>query len=94
VFWNRRETELVAVVYLGKGLCGWPDTVHGGLLATLMGEKLGVAAELFRTEVIPSAKLREGGTRNGEGEDWRELKELEIQYRKPTYAGQFYVVRA
>ncbi|KAG8631131.1 hypothetical protein KVT40_000271 [Elsinoe batatas] len=94
VFWNRKETELVAVVYLGKGLCGWPNTVHGGFLATLMGEKLGMAAGLFRTEVVPSAKLREGGKGKGEEGDWRELAELEIQYRKPTYAGQFYVVRA
>ncbi|KAF4551629.1 Hypothetical protein D9617_12g035170 [Elsinoe fawcettii] len=93
-FWNKKETELVAVVYLGKGLCGWPNTVHGGFIATLMGERLGMAAELLRTEALPNSKQREGGKGEGEEADWRDLSELEIQYKKPTYAGQFYVVRA
>lgn len=32
--------ELVSVIYLGKGVCGHPGIVHGGLLATLMDEGL------------------------------------------------------
>ncbi|TKX18503.1 hypothetical protein C1H76_9292 [Elsinoe australis] len=95
VFWNAKEAELVAVVYLGKALCGWPNTVHGGLLATVLGEKLGMAAELLRTEVLPSSRQREGGKGQVQDQrDWRELSELEVQYKKPTYAGNFYVVRA
>ncbi|PNS14138.1 hypothetical protein CAC42_6651 [Sphaceloma murrayae] len=94
VFWNAGEQELVAVVWLGKGLCGWPETVHGGLLATVLGEKVGMAAELMRREVLPSSRRREEGRKSQDDWDWKALKELEIQYKKPTYAGRFYVVRA
>ena len=34
------ETEAVAIVHVGRGLCGHDGIVHGGLLATLLDETL------------------------------------------------------
>lgn len=35
------EKEAVAIVHVGRGLCGHDGIIHGGLLATLMDEALG-----------------------------------------------------
>ena len=34
------ETEAVAIVHVGRGLCGHDGIIHGGLLATLLDESL------------------------------------------------------
>ncbi|KAF1816920.1 hypothetical protein P152DRAFT_426333 [Eremomyces bilateralis CBS 781.70] len=39
-FADGEGTEMIALYYLGKSLCGHPGIVHGGLLATLMDEGL------------------------------------------------------
>lgn len=44
VFHNRRTGEYVVLVWLGKGLAGWPGVVHGGCIATVLDECLGRAA--------------------------------------------------
>jgi hypothetical protein len=38
---KRDESEGVAFVHVGRGLCGHDGIVHGGLLATLSDEVLG-----------------------------------------------------
>lgn len=37
---DRDGNSLVSILYLGKNLCGYPDLVHGGLLATILDESL------------------------------------------------------
>lgn len=76
VFWNQGQGELVAVQWFGGGVSGWPGVTHGGAIATVLSEKMGMAAKL--------------GT--GTGGD-AVLRELELQYKKPTYANAFYVLR-
>ncbi|KAL4917765.1 HotDog domain-containing protein [Aspergillus aurantiobrunneus] len=40
VFWNNKEKKAVNVVWLGKGIEGWPMVVHGGAIATIIDEHL------------------------------------------------------
>ncbi|KAL2871533.1 PaaI family thioesterase [Aspergillus lucknowensis] len=40
VFWNSGANKAVNVVFLGKGIEGWPVLVHGGALATILDEHL------------------------------------------------------
>ena len=44
VFHNMKTDEYVVLVWLGKGLAGWPGVVHGGCIATVLDECLGRAA--------------------------------------------------
>lgn len=37
-FWNAETREMVAVVWIGGGLAGWPGVAHGGAIATVMEE--------------------------------------------------------
>jgi len=37
-FWNARAEEMVAVVWIGGGLSGWPGIAHGGAIATVFEE--------------------------------------------------------
>ena len=34
-FWNAETKELVAVVWIGGALSGWPGLAHGGAIATI-----------------------------------------------------------
>lgn len=38
---RRDESESVAVMHLGRGLCGHDGIIHGGLIATVLDESLG-----------------------------------------------------
>ncbi|KAL2795966.1 HotDog domain-containing protein [Aspergillus keveii] len=40
VFWNNQEKKAINVVFMGKGIEGWPSCVHGGALATILDEHL------------------------------------------------------
>ncbi|GAM82858.1 hypothetical protein ANO11243_008440 [Dothideomycetidae sp. 11243] len=86
VFWNAREQELVAVVWMGDGVCGWPKVVHGGFIATAVGEKAGMAAALLRDTLSDGARTKH--------HNWRDLESMDVQYKRPTYAAAFYVIRA
>ncbi|PHH91743.1 hypothetical protein CDD83_10447 [Cordyceps sp. RAO-2017] len=68
--------SLVSVVYVGHDLCGHPNLVHGGFLATMLDE--GLAWCCFGA--LPH---NIGMTAN-----------LNVNYRKPTPAGSFLVLRA
>lgn len=103
VFWDRDEKRLVAIVWFGGALSGWPGVTHGGLLAIAMQEKLALAGS-----------LAEGGDKNvnsavkpqrlpGTGNHATlqaptampdEPAQMSIDYVKPTYANNFYVIRA
>jgi hypothetical protein len=37
-FWNAETKEMVAVVWIGGGLAGWPGVAHGGAIATIFEE--------------------------------------------------------
>jgi hypothetical protein len=39
-FWNEETKEMVAVVWLGGGLAGWPGVAHGGAIATIFEEAM------------------------------------------------------
>jgi hypothetical protein len=46
---RRDESEAVAIVHVGRGLCGHDGIVHGGLIATLLDEALGRVVRLCRS---------------------------------------------
>jgi hypothetical protein len=37
-FWSAETREMVAVVWIGGGLAGWPGVAHGGAIATVFEE--------------------------------------------------------
>lgn len=39
-FWNSETREMVAVVWIGGGLSGWPGVAHGGAIATVFEEAM------------------------------------------------------
>jgi hypothetical protein len=39
-FWNADTREMVAVVWIGGGLSGWPSVAHGGAIATIFEEAM------------------------------------------------------
>lgn len=39
-FWNAETREMVAVVWIGGGLSGWPSVAHGGAIATIFEEAM------------------------------------------------------
>jgi hypothetical protein len=39
-FWNAETREMVAVVWIGGGLAGWPGVAHGGAIATVFEETM------------------------------------------------------
>ncbi|KAF1348629.1 hypothetical protein BDV97DRAFT_188890 [Delphinella strobiligena] len=84
LFWNAKEKELVAVVWFGGAMSGWPGVTHGGCIATVMTEKMALAARLARAEGEVSREVVAGSA---------DIEEMTVTYKKPTYANAFYVVR-
>jgi acyl-coenzyme A thioesterase PaaI-like protein len=82
VFWNQKEHELVAVVWFGGAVSGWPGVAHGGAIATVMADKIALAASLVNGDDAAADAYPSEPTR------------LDLTYKKPTYANDFYVVRA
>lgn len=39
-FWNSETRELVAVVWFGGGMSGWPSIAHGGAIATMFQDAM------------------------------------------------------
>ncbi|CAK7209684.1 hypothetical protein SCUCBS95973_000523 [Sporothrix curviconia] len=76
IWQDDKGEDLVMVLHVGKGLCGHPDIVHGGFVATLLDETL--ARCCFKAvpyEIAMTATLK-------------------IDYRAPTPANSFLVLRA
>ncbi|EIW71141.1 hypothetical protein TREMEDRAFT_28265 [Tremella mesenterica DSM 1558] len=58
VFAKTDESEAVAIVHLGRALCGHDGIIHGGLIATVFDESLARNALLnIRTNIGVTAKL-------------------------------------
>ncbi|KAH9874948.1 hypothetical protein J1614_004436 [Plenodomus biglobosus] len=77
-FWNANAQEMVAVVWIGGGLSGWPGVAHGGAIATIFEE---VMARMVRGP-------------EGRVEPSHHPDSLAITYAKPTYSLDFYILRA
>ncbi|PWW78422.1 hypothetical protein C7212DRAFT_362900 [Tuber magnatum] len=58
VWTNRNDRSTVIVLGLGRKLTGYPGTIHGGLIATIIDETLGrTALNVLPTRNIVTAKL-------------------------------------
>ncbi|KAF7596063.1 hypothetical protein BBP40_003325 [Aspergillus hancockii] len=80
----RRSTTLdhpdfVVFVQLGPDLCGFQDTVHGGVLAALLDEALGLCAEASELASNSQTRLYTAG--------------LEISFRSPVPAPSVAMVK-
>ena len=62
---------LIVFAQLNRGINGFRDTLHGGVLAALFDEVLGMCAECYRLSHAP-------------GKAWLLTASLEIQYRGPV----------
>ncbi|KAK5175271.1 uncharacterized protein LTR77_000408 [Saxophila tyrrhenica] len=102
VFWDRGEQRLVAVVWFGGSLCGWPGVTHGGAIATALAEKLSLASALAQDSegdvsaaAVPQRLLGTGNHAKMLAPTLTpdEPAQLSLGYLKPTYANQFYVIR-
>jgi hypothetical protein len=101
VFWERGEHMLVAVVWFGGSLSGWPGVTHGGVIATELAEKFALVESLASTPAAVSAAAipqRLPGTGSHaqmafSADPLEEPAQLSLSYIKPTYANGFYVVR-
>ncbi|KAK3056928.1 hypothetical protein LTR09_001966 [Extremus antarcticus] len=102
LFWDRGEQRLVAVVWFGGSLCGWPGVTHGGAIAIALAEKLSMAAALAENTnsdaLAAATPQRMPGTGNhakmlAPASTPDEPAQLSLGYLKPTYANQFYVIR-
>ena len=52
-FYDHEEKEFHSVVQLGRDVCGFPQTVHGGLTAAIMDETLGgLGVSLWRSGAL------------------------------------------
>ncbi|KAI5370773.1 Putative HotDog domain superfamily protein [Septoria linicola] len=102
VFWDRDDKKLVAIVWFGGALSGWPGVTHGGLLATALAEKIALVGSLSGggdTNVNSAVKpQRLPGTGNHATLQLSntvpdEPAQLSVDYLKPTYANSFHVIR-
>lgn len=77
-FWNAATRELIAVIWFGGALSGWPGLAHGGAIATVLDEGFSriVAGPETSLDSIPSSTS------------------LSLTYARPTQANRFYVLRA
>lgn len=95
-FWNAETREMVAVVWIGGGLSGWPGVAHGGAIATVFEEAMARMVRgpngnigrwigrkrLLHTVLTPMV------------EEVHRPTSLKVTYAKPTYSLDFYVLRA
>jgi hypothetical protein len=101
VFWDRGEHMMVAIVWFGGSLSGWPGVSHGGVIATTLAEKFALAESLASTPASAYAAAipqRLPGTGSHAkmplpADPMDEPAQLSLSYVKPTYANDFYVIR-
>ncbi|MCJ1250180.1 Thioesterase super member 4 [Trapelia coarctata] len=80
LFWNVKENRSISIIHFGGALAGWPGVTHGGAIATVLLENL----ERVASGLEPSHT------------EWTSAfaETMELQYRSPTFAQKFYVIRA
>ncbi|ORY18804.1 hypothetical protein BCR34DRAFT_472765 [Clohesyomyces aquaticus] len=78
VFWNSETRELVAVVWMGGALTGWPGLAHGGAIATIFEEAMLrlVAGPNVSVDSIPPPSS------------------MSLTYARPSLSLNHYVLRA
>ncbi|KAI9841253.1 MAG: Thioesterase super member 4 [Sclerophora amabilis] len=79
VFRNHADQVEVSILYIGQGLSGFPNTTHGGAIATVMDE-------VCRRTAINSARSIKPA------EFKCELEALDMTYKAPANTGQFYTL--
>ncbi|KAF2116730.1 hypothetical protein BDV96DRAFT_490581 [Lophiotrema nucula] len=77
-FWNSETRELVAVVWMGGSMSGWPGLAHGGAIATLFEDAMS------RLVAGPNVSLG----------DVPGPLSVSVTYARPTQILNFYVLRA
>ncbi|RMZ71021.1 thioesterase family [Pyrenophora seminiperda CCB06] len=77
-FWNAQTREMVAVVWMGGGMSGWPGVAHGGAIA------------IFFEDIM--ARMVTGP--EGAFEPLHRPCSVSLTYAKPTHSLDFYIVRA
>lgn len=79
-FYNFKELKSICITHLGKRMCGYPFIVHGGIIATILNEQ-------FKDHASKS-----GGFRSGIKDDFK-VEEIDISYKAPAFADQFFVIK-
>lgn len=96
-FWNTETKELVAVVWIGGALSGWPGMAHGGAIATLCedcmsrmvaGPNASIGAPLHLFYFVRCQFLTDVA------DSIEPPTSVSVTYAKPTMAANFYVLRA
>lgn len=74
----RHPTEKAAVIacFMGFGIEGWPDVVHGGTIATLLQEAVNMVVKDNYKDLVT---VQDGGSVN-------------VTYRRPVRPGQIYSI--
>ncbi|KAK6456935.1 HotDog domain-containing protein [Scheffersomyces xylosifermentans] len=80
IFHNIETNEGVTIVHAGFRLCGYPFIIHGGMIATLLNETFKRNASLTSET---SSNLKD---------DFK-VENLTINYKYPTFANQFLIVK-
>ncbi|KAL5358538.1 HotDog domain-containing protein [Aspergillus floccosus] len=73
------DPHFIVFVHLGPDLCGFQDTAHGGVLAALLDEALGLCAE--SNELVSNSQVR------------LYTASLEIAYRAPVFTPSVAVIK-
>ncbi|KAF2465931.1 uncharacterized protein BDR25DRAFT_238390 [Lindgomyces ingoldianus] len=78
VFWNSETRELVAVVWMGAALSGWPGLAHGGAIAIVFKDAMLrlVAGPNVPVDSIPPPSF------------------MSVTYARPTPILNYYILRA
>lgn len=77
-FWNAETRELVAVVWIGGSLAGWPGVAHGGAIATIFEDAMS------RMVAGPDKSIDSISTPSS----------MSVTYARPTTTLDYYVLRA
>lgn len=105
-FWNAETREMVAVVWIGGGLSGWPGVAHGGAIATIFEEVFARMVKgpdgiigmhcnsIFSFKFHLKDTLFQGMCANNCVEPVHRPDSLSLTYAKPTHSLDFYIIRA
>lgn len=94
-FWNAETREMVAVVWIGGGLSGWPGVSHGGAIATIFEEAMARMVRGPDGDIgMHSSWLMTRRLLTQSPEEVHRPSSLKVTYAKPTYSLDFYVLRA
>lgn len=80
IFHNIETDETVTIVHMGYKLCGYPFIIHGGIIATLLNETFKRNASLSNA------------TTSSLKDDFK-VESLSINYKRPLFANQFFLVK-